>query len=200
MENYSEKVAGFTDEQLNVYIEQRHRYIPEIVAAAVIELQKRGKVFTEEEIGLIYADIEIKPGEEKQAAEIPLPPPDLAEAPEYYSPRLIRIYSVLFSVLFGSVMMAMNLSRTTAKKGVIEVLIFGLAYTTALIVIGSRLPANSGGIGILLNIAGGLMIEYFFWNRYIGGKTYFRKRNFVFPLLIGLAVSAVLIAVIFLTK
>jgi hypothetical protein len=197
MENYSEKVAGFTDEQLNVYIEQRHRYIPEIVAAAVIELQKRGRIFTEEEIGRIYADIELKPGEEKQPVEFQPLPPHPSEAPEYYSPLLIRVFSVLFSVFFGSIMMAMNLSRTAAKKGVIEVIIFGLAYTTALIILGSKLPASSGGIGIILNIAGGFMIEYFFWNKYIGATTYFRKRNFVFPLLIGLAVSAVLIAVMY---
>lgn len=196
MENYKEKVAGFTDEQLNNYIENRYKYIPEIVHAAIQELQKRGRIFSDEELKLIYADIEIKPGDEK-VQEVEPVTINYADAPEYYTTRLIRVFSVLFSVLFGSIMMAMNLSRTPGKKGVMEVIIFGVIYTTTLIIIGSYLPNNSGGLGIILNLAGGYMLEYFFWNKYIGAETLYKKRSFVVPLIIGIAITAVLIAIFY---
>ena len=197
MENYKEKVAGFTDEQLNNYIENRYKYIPEIVHAAIQELQKRGKIFSDDELKLIYADIEIKPGDEKAQDQAEPVAINYADAPEYYTTRLIRVFSVLFSVLFGSIMMAMNLSRTAGKKGVVEVIIFGVIYTTTLIIIGSYLPNNRGGLGIILNLAGGYMLEYFFWNKYIGADTIHKKRSFVIPLIIGLVITVVLIAIFY---
>lgn len=198
MENYSEKVAGMPDESLNIYIEQRYKYIPEIVKAAVAELQKRGRVFSQEELEQIYNDIGVKAEEDKKKDEAVFAKDqphftDDANAPEYYSPRLIRVFSVLFSVFFGSIMMAMNLSRTPSKKGIAEVIIFGLLYTLVLILLGSQLPSNSGGLGIVLNITGGFLLEYFFWNKYIGKETAYRKRSFVAPLVIGLIISALLI-------
>ncbi len=161
MENYSEKVAGLTDEQLGNYIEQRHRFNSDIVFAALIELQKRGRIFSDEEVQQIYADIEIKPGEEKKQQEPAAFVNEYADAPEYYSPLLIRVFSVLFSVLFGAVMMAINLSRANEKKAAVQVVVFGLIYTFALIIVGSFLPGGSGGIGIILNFAGGFMINIF---------------------------------------
>lgn len=201
MEDYSIKVAGLPDENLLAYVEQRHRYIPEIVKAAVTELQKRGRVFSQEELAQIYNDIEVKAEEDKQKDEAVFAKDqphftDDANAPEYYSPRLIRVFSVLFSVFFGSVMMAMNLSRTESKKGIAEVILFGLAYTAALIYIGSQLTSNIPGLGIGLNIAGGFVLEFLFWNKYIGKDTVYRKRPYAIPLVIGLVISALLIWVI----
>jgi hypothetical protein len=87
--------------------------------------------------------------------------------------------------------MAMNLSRTPEKKGVAEVIIFGLVFTFAIIGITSAIPVP--GIGLILNFAGAYMIEMFFWNKYIGADTAYRKRPFWIPLLIGITLSAILI-------
>ncbi|CAN5917047.1 hypothetical protein BH11BAC7_BH11BAC7_24400 [soil metagenome] len=193
MEDYKAKVGRFSNEQLNDYIENRYKYIPEIVHAALNELQKRGRIFSAEELELIYADTEIKAGDENFQSGIRDAVTDARELPEYYSPMVIRIFSVLFSVLFGSILMAMNLSRTPEKKGVYEAVIFGVIYTTAIMIIGNYLPANGGGIGIVFNIAGGFMIEYFFWNKYIGTETPYVKRSFVKPLITGLIITGLLL-------
>jgi hypothetical protein len=51
-------MANKTDEELLVYIEQRQKYNPNAVFAAIDELNKRGKTLTQVEIEKINADIE----------------------------------------------------------------------------------------------------------------------------------------------
>ncbi|MDQ3108567.1 MAG: hypothetical protein M3R17_01615 [Bacteroidota bacterium] len=194
MENYSEKVAVLSEQSLNEYIVNRYKYIPEIVEAAIAELQKRGRVFSEEELLTIRKDIEVKEEEikskDKEVWNVTPPVAD-QDAPEYYSMQVIRIFSVLFSVLFGSILMAMNLSRSPAKKGVIEVIIFGVLFTFSMVLLGSKIQMN--GLGIILNFAGAYLMEYFFWNKYIGADAAYRKRSFWIPLAIGIAVSAAVV-------
>jgi hypothetical protein len=197
MENYSEKVAGLPDKSLNEYIEQRYKYIPEIVLAAIAELQKRGRVFSEEEIALIHKDIEIKEESvQKTNAQYSSTPEIPASvnpsAPELYSRQVVRVFAALFSAFFGSILMAMNLARTPGKKGIVEVLAFGFCYTCGLIWLGSRM-ANVGSLGLFLNIAGGYLLEFLFWDKYIGKETAYRKRSFWVPLCIALTICSLLI-------
>jgi hypothetical protein len=199
MENYSEKVAGLSEQSLNEYIVNRYKYIPEIVEAAIFELQKRGRVFSEEELLTIRKDIEVKEDPEKKREEeifVPKAYNNVSDenAPEYYSMQLIRIFAVLFSVLFSSVLMAMNLARTPGKKGMWEVIIFGVVYTGALVLLGSKV--DLGLLGIVLNFAGAYMIEYFFWNKYIGADAVYRTRPFWIPLVIGITISALVILLV----
>ncbi|CAN5216922.1 hypothetical protein BH09BAC5_BH09BAC5_19660 [soil metagenome] len=197
MENYGEKVAGFTDEKLHEYLVNRYKYIPEIVLAALAESQKRGRVFSEEEIAAIYADTkeELQKNISTEFNNVSATPVEEIPDQEYYSLQVIRVFSVLFSTFFGSILMAMNLSRTPGKKGMYEVLIFGLVYTIAIIIIANNIP-KLNSIGIIFNLAGSFLIEYFFWNKYIGAKTDYRKRSFWVPLIVGLTISALMIFLI----
>ncbi len=203
MDEFEEKVAGFTDEQLNEKIANRHKYIAEIVLASLAELQKRGRIFSEEELIAIRKDaviipeeVKIKEGElwvENQNLNTPS-----GNEPELYTRQVIRIFSALFSVFFGSILMAMNLYRTPTKKGIIEVLAFGLMYTVGIMWLGTQIP-NIGSFSIIINIAGGYLIEMLFWNKYIGAETQFKKRPFWIPLLIGIGMTALLIFLIIST-
>jgi hypothetical protein len=203
--NFKEDFEKVSDQDLRVYIDQRQKYIPEAVEAAIEELQKRGHVFSEEELISIRQDVQLKAEQEKARDEKiwangqSFATTD-ADAPEFYSKRVIRIFSFLFSTLFGSILMAMNLSRTNSKKGVLEVILFGLAFTAFSIWLASVIPGNNNNFGIILNLIGGAILSYFFWNKYIGENTPYRTRSFWIPLAIGVAISALFIYAIYSTR
>ncbi len=59
------------------------------------------------------------------------------DAPQFYSPRAIWGFSVFFTVIFGAVLLALNLTDRKAKWIVIGV---GVIYTAAAIYIINLLP------------------------------------------------------------
>src|SRR5580704_15659804 len=116
-------MASKSEEGLQEYLDNRKKYTPEAVFAAIEEFKKRGRAFTEEEIEKIKTDVEKqKEINEQRAAASPFNSNRLgrnvvkdADAPQYYSERAIYMFSTLFSVLFGSILMAINLNKTDKK-------------------------------------------------------------------------------------
>jgi hypothetical protein len=86
------------------------------------------------------------------------------DAPQLYSPRAIWGFSVFFTVIFGAVLLALNLTDRKAKSLVIGV---GVLYTAAAIFILNLLPHPNTGITIGLNIGGALLLINLFWDKYI---------------------------------
>ena len=115
--------------------------------------------------------------------------------PVYYSEKAIRIFCILFSVFFGSIMMAMNLKRTESKKGVWEVLIFGFVYSVVEIVALSYVPKSNSVYAFVLNAGGAYAINYFFWKKYIGADTPYTSRSVLVPAIIGIVVLVIFVAI-----
>ena len=167
--NFKEDFKKLSDAELQAYVNDRQKYIPEAVAAAVEELQNRGHVFPEEELAAIREEVKIKSEEDakQETVNVPadIPPTNLDDAPEFYSKQVISIFAVLFSTFFASILMAMNLSRSENKKGIIEVIAFGLG-TTVLIVWLNSVVHNFNSSGIIVNIIGGMVLNTYFWAYY----------------------------------
>src|SRR4051812_7430114 len=122
MENiYVEKMVLKSEEELNTYLQNYQKYTKEAIEAAKQELERRGKVFSEDEV----ASINHKISEKEKIAETEknkwgakwrrnvVKDP---EAPMLYSERAINAFSFFFSVLVGVIFLAKNLKKLGLKK------------------------------------------------------------------------------------
>ena len=189
-----------TDTELLNTIENRQKYLPETIEASVAELQYRGHVFTDEELKVITDDVEAH----RQNANLKgqrgglfinnyrkniIEDPD---APEFYSRRVIYGFAFMFGALFGSIMLAININKTNNPARMLWVILFGIVFTALQIVVVES--SNSGGsLVIIFLLLGAIILESFFWNRFIGNATFYRAKKIVIPLIIGLVYAAITI-------
>ncbi len=186
-----------SEEGLMNYLDDFNKYTAEAIIAAVEELKKRGKNFSDSELDDI--EIKIKARKEAELDEEGLfisnswkkdIVTDL-EAPLLYSKGAIRFLSILFSVIFGAVLLSINIKN---KKGKWIVISFGIIYSAITIVIVNLLPQNTFGV-LVLNLAGGLGLTTTFWDKFVGKGTKYRAKPIWIPLLISLIIT---IPIIFL--
>lgn len=198
--DFEQKMSENSDEVLLAYITNRTKYIPEVVALAIAELQKRGHVFAEKEFDMLQAELKdrIEKSEQEEAAQnLQLSTPTAKEPvlPEYYSENAIFGFSVFCSVLFGSILLAINLNKTESKQGVIPVIGYGLLYTIVTSILLQGLGQNAILL-LLINGAGGFTLNRFFWQRYIGKGTPYKVRSIKWPLIVTLVITVLLIIMI----
>lgn len=108
--------------------------------------------------------------------------------PKLYSKGLILIFSGFFSVLFGAVLLLSNLKQLNEKKARLQVLLFAMIYIGGMIFTINSMK-SSVNFSVPLNILGGLILNEYFWNRYIGKDTEYNKKNWVKPTLISLGIT-----------
>ena len=202
-DNFKLRAALKSDEELHDRINNREKYLPETVEAAVNELQFRGEVFSDEELKVIEEDMQAR----KELAEsgresfglfsrndknLQVEDPD---APSFYSKRAVFGFSILFSVLFGSILLAINLSKTQNRNKAVWVVLFGLGYIIVAALIAQSFNSNSS-FSILVIFIGAYLLEALFWNRYIGNSTLYKPRKVWIPLIIGIAITVPIIVAI----
>ncbi len=112
-------------------------------------------------------------------------------APEYYSKTAIYGFSVFFSTLAGVILLAINIKKSGSKKGIIPIVIFGVVYMALVTILGLKIHAPSG-FAILAGGVGALLLNEYFWKKYIGQEQY-RKRSIWAPLIICLLAFAVIV-------
>lgn len=188
-----------SDDGLQEYIDNRQKYTPKAIYAALEELKNRGRTFTDEEYSKIVADIEKQQEISKQR---------VAEseaghkwdknviydsnAVELYSQKAIYGFSIAFGVFFGSVLMAMNLKRTSTQKAIALTIGFGIAFTAIQLYVLSLIPRNTG-LTLITSFLGALVLYNVFWKRFIGAQTPYRIRQIWVPLIIGVILFALLL-------
>jgi hypothetical protein len=202
-DSFALRAAARSQDELYERVNNREKYLPETVEASVNELRYRGEIFSGEELTVIHEDMQAR----RDLAGTPavgsgpfnnrdknnfVEDPD---APRLFSRSKIYFFSVLFSVLFGSVMMAVNVSKTPNRSKAIWVVLFGLAFTGSSALLALNFHLNSG-LAILLTIAGAYLLEFLFWKRYIGESTLYRPSTIWIPLIIALIIYIPIIILI----
>ena len=195
-----EVMRGKSEEGLTDYLNNFNRYTPDAIAAAVDELKRRGRNFSEEELNEIDLKIQIRTKTEREEDTLfasnswkqsVVTDPN---APLLYSKVAINGFSIFFATIFGAVLLSSNIKEPKRKWIVIG---FGIVYSIVTIIVLNLIPANSF-YGLLLNIAGGLGLTSTFWDMYVGKETKYRAKPIWKPLIISLIVSApFLLAVIY---
>jgi len=202
--NFHDRAASKSDEELYYCIDNREKYLPETVEAAVSELQKRGVEFSGEELRVISEDMQARREMAEHGTGIfgifntnwdnnQVYDPD---APVFFSKRAIFAFAVLCSVFFGSVMFAMNVSKTNNKDKALWVVLYGLGFTIFQQIIAIDYRVNPIFM-LTISIAGAYTMDILFWNKYIGASTLYRPRPIWIPLIIGLVLAGLLIATLY---
>ena len=110
------------------------------------------------------------------------------DLPKLYSKRIILVFSGLFSILFGAVLMLSNLKRLGEKKAFYQVLIFVIIYVSGMVFTLSTIKGGTN-FSLPLNLLGGFILTEYFWNGYIGKEIEYEKKSWIKPALISLGIS-----------
>ncbi|WP_026913890.1 hypothetical protein [Christiangramia portivictoriae] len=117
--------------------------------------------------------------------------------PALYSKRVIFTFCLLFSTLFGAVIFMSNLKNLKENKGRWQVLLFALIYTMGHAY--TVLNFSMTYVGLILNLAGALILTEYFWNRYIGMNREFIRKSWTKPAIVSALITVPLIVAAVLT-
>lgn len=187
--DFEELMRSKSDEGLRMYIDHSARYEPEAINAAITELERRGNGVPEQKVTEIEERIEYVTQKEKKAFKFAYDQEHLVtddvNAPLLYSRRAIFLSTIFLGSLFGSILMAINI-RKNNYRGVIPVLLFGVLYTICFTLLTANNPTGIRLLSIPLALLAGGVLAGFFWPKYIGSETVFRRRSVLIPVIIGL--------------
>lgn len=165
---YATKMAAKSELELMEYFNNHDKYVPEAVLAAVAELQNRGRTFTEAELATLeperqalrQAAIETATTETESEVET-------ADLPALYSPGAIFGFSIFFSLIFGAALLAINVRQIGNRKASWGVIGFCVVYMFLEAVILYQLKLSSG-MSVAFNLVGAVILNFYFWPKYIG--------------------------------
>lgn len=185
MATLKEILSTKTDDQLRYYLDHVDKHTSEGVRTALAELKNRNAELPEGIDEQIEEKIRLKEttkydslqGWKRNVVQ------DI-DAPEYYSQTAIYVFSILFSVLFGAVMMAINLKNAGKRWGM--PILFGLIFTLGFIFLSEFIPNRSSGITLIVNVLGVVIMYQLFWNKNIGKDTKYRAKPIWIPLIIAI--------------
>ena len=193
--NFQRMMVKKSDIELEDYLTNILAYSREIVEAAVTEMKKRSRIFTEDELSTIEAKINerentigkntitVRYSLEKYIVED-------ESALALYSRKTIDWITIFFGIIVGTILMVINLKNTEKKKGIITVLIFGIVYLFFEIYILSLIPESPYSLVnfacISFNGFGAYILHSLIWNKFIGKEYKYRKRPNWFPIVLGI--------------
>jgi hypothetical protein len=119
-----------------------------------------------------------------------------SNAPQLFSRQVINVFSILFSVVFGGILFAINLKTVDNRKGILPVILFSIGYTIIMIFILSLIPGRTTVFTLIFNAIGAVIIYNYLWVKYIGGTFKYRTKPFWVPLIIGILISIFLLWII----
>jgi hypothetical protein len=192
--DYSASIRRLPEEKLREYILKPDEFHDEAVLAAIWELSRRRPLLKDE-----------KSLENRISERTNLPALELAGTtntsqiiqgaaiPSLYSIRSIQLFSVLFSVLAGGILMAINFNRTTYKSEALKVLGFSVIYTVSAMLIFTLMGTQSPILSVILNLIGAFLIDELFWKRVFGREFKFSKQQIWTALLVAFILISPLI-------
>ena len=193
--HFEELMSKKTVEELTEFIDNFDRYSPEALTAAVNELKVRGRNFSDEELKSLSERIEKKREIEEDESlfrsskslrrNVVTDP----NAPLLYSKVSILVFSTIFTVIFGAILLSINIDNKIQRLKVVG---FGVLFTTLAILIGNLAPHSTIYV-YFINGIGGYFLTSDFWNRYIGRETKYRTKPIWIPLTISIIISALLL-------
>ncbi|MVN76421.1 hypothetical protein GO988_08795 [Hymenobacter sp. HMF4947] len=190
MEDYAAKMALKPDAALREYVTGYAQYREAAVLAALDELRRRGQPAPEE--AALRPSLEAAVQEQTEAAKVAqLSAPaalerDDANLPELYTPVAIMLFSVMFSVVAGAVLLALNLRQLKRQGAVLKLVLLVVAYLALKTLLFKYLTEHYKISALLLSVLDlPLILTYvlWFWPRYVN-TTQFQPRSWLLPLAI----------------
>ncbi|QMU30947.1 hypothetical protein [Adhaeribacter radiodurans] len=192
---YVDKMAGKTEVELLEYFQNHQKYVPAAVLAAVNELQKRGRTFTEAELATLEPERQaVKQAALEEASEN-TEAEEAEEVPRLYTPSAILGFSVFFSLLFGGILLATNIRQIGNRRGSWAVIGFSLLFMFIEVVVMYQLKRSST-LTVAFNLAGAFILNYYFWPKYVGVQRPYEAKPIWRALLISILIVLPLIVII----
>ncbi len=120
----------------------------------------------------------------------------ITEVPSYYSRIAIVIFTIIFSAIYGGVLLSMNI---TEKRTRWIVIVSSILYTLGSITFVRQVTSLDELVG-LANLIGAILLAHPVWNICIDNETTFLPRPFGKLLLISIFVYTALILAIMLAN
>jgi hypothetical protein len=176
-------MSNKTNQELKQILNSRNSEPKIKIEAAIEELRKRGLIDSANKLKKeVFINVE-----------------SLNEnSPILYSKNVIYIFSLLFSLVFGGVLFAINLNEVNKRKGILPVMLFSVLFTGFIILIHEKLKDEIIG-AFLLNAVGAMIIIFLFWNKYIGSTVKYYNKKYKKPLIIALIIFAPLLVFVILS-
>jgi hypothetical protein len=192
-DNFKLRAALKSDDELQEYVDNREKYLPDSVDAAVAELQSRGVEFSDEELQVIAEDMQARRaaiGSQTNSTVFFYDPEKIKQVedenvPLLFSKRAIYGFTVLSSLFFGSILLAINVSKTKNQIGIVGIILYGCVISFGAVAMVLYYHLNPSFV-LIINILGTYPLNNFFWNRYVGRDTLYRVRPIWIPLIIWL--------------
>ena len=199
--NFVEEVKSKSIDELKEIAVNFNMYRGALVAAAKQELSNRGIELSDDEKQKIEEiknkrkqdainSIDTNKGWSWISVKWKLNIVDDLDAPQLYSRQVINIFSILFSVLFGGILLAINLKTVNNKKAILPVLIYSIIYTVLMIIVLNMIGGNTSILTVSLNALGGIVLYNYFWGKHIGKDFKYRTKPFWIPLIIGIIIMS----------
>ena len=205
MEEYAAKMQAKSEAELRQYVRGYAEYRDDAVLAALAELRRRGLPAPEEAAlrPALEAAVAQQQAEAATVAARPRPgPADPATAtdddPELYSPGTIVLFSVLFSMLAGGILLGINLRRLYRNSALLALIAFVLAYVAVGVYAMNWAAARFGQnllLPVLFNVLALVAYLAWFWPRYVGPRPY-RSRGWLLPFMLFFALQLGLVRVV----
>lgn len=178
--DWSTIVSKFSNNELTQIIRDNEN--EEKVSAARNELERRGaNIATSNDLAV-------------ESIENVVPMPD-ENSPTLYSTKVIWVFSILFSVIFGAALFSINLKTINKKKFIAPIIICSILYTAFIIYLGSFMDLGTFG-SIIPSVVGALIINQVLWIKLIGKEVAYHKKSYKIPLIIALSIFIPLTALI----
>jgi hypothetical protein len=171
LDQLKEEMVTKSDAELNEYLLNTSKYSVSELSTAIAELKNRGKVFSDTEWKDLLSEIRLKLWGKN------------ATFPSYFSKRTIYLFSFFFSVLYGSIILSMNLDNRREKYLIIG---SGLTFIIAQFILVTMLPTYFW-FHLGLHVLGCAVIPTLLWRKYMGTNDLYYKKPVELQILIGMA-------------
>lgn len=205
-EDYAAKMTRKTDAELFQYVSTPAEYREEAVLAALQELEQRGQAVPNAEALRAQLEVVVQAQVAHQEAEAQAAAEEEAAAigPTLYSPGTITLFSVLFNMLAGGVLLGINLRQLHRTAALVRLVLFIVGYMIGGAFLLSLIMKYYGlnpWIIAFFDFPAIILYNWWFWPRYVRTNV-FQSRNWLVPFVICAAVKLLLAALLspYLTK
>lgn len=112
--------------------------------------------------------------------------------PKLYSKVAIMLFAIIFSPVFGSTLLGINLRRLGKIERSAFVMAFGAIFSVAEIALIIYVEVTAM-MALVFNFAGAFLLTEIFWNKYIGKDFQYKKQNTIIAALISIIATTAIV-------
>ncbi len=197
--SFTKNMSLKSNKELEHILHEKDNYTQEAIRAVIWEMELRNLIQKTDDLYKdAFKENEIIETLEKELVDNDNFSEELS-LPILYSKRAIQGFTVFFSTIFGAILLMQNLKEMNKPIARNQVLVFGVSYTIASIILLNYLP-KMFFVTLLFNLLGYAILSEYFWNKNLGNQLKYKKKEIWKPLTISFDVMFFLLLLQFLPQ